>query len=79
MRSRIRCGILMNMRERKKTAHLFDSRLSLLQFFLQGSVCLFACGMIAASAVSFADMLLPRIMTFTVDSVIGDLEPRLSP
>lgn len=79
MRSRIRCVILVNMRNREKTEKSFENRLSLLQFFLQGSVCLFVSAMIAASAVSFADMLLPRIMTFTVDSVIGDLEPRLSP
>ena len=55
----------------------FSGRVSLLRFFLRGSIGTFALSVIFAAAVSFLDMLLPRIISFTVDSVIADQAPDL--
>ena len=44
----------------------------LLAGFLKGSLHLFIYSMLCAGAVSFLDMLGPRVISFTVDSVIGD-------
>ena len=49
----------------------FPNDLSLVRFFLRGSVGYFVMSMISACLVSFFDMLSPRIVTFAVDSVIG--------
>ena len=42
-----------------------------MRFFLRGSKRVFVVGMLSASFVSLLDMIVPRIITFTVDSVIG--------
>ena len=55
----------------------FDSPASLIIYFLRGSAGLFLLSMVFASAVSFLDMVLPRIISFTVDSVIADKAPDL--
>ena len=55
----------------------FDGRISLLRYFLRGSIGTFALSVLFAAAVSFLDMLLPRIISFTVDSVIADQAPDL--
>ena len=55
----------------------FDSRISLLRYFLRGSIGTFSLSVLFAAAVSFLDMLLPRIISFTVDSVIADQAPDL--
>ena len=52
-------------------------RLSLLRYFLKGSTPYFFCSMLFAAAVSLVDMVGPRIISFTVDSVIGDKAPQL--
>ena len=55
----------------------FDSPVSLIAYFLRGSTGWFLLSMVFASAVSFLDMVLPRIISFTVDSVIADKAPDL--
>lgn len=49
----------------------YESSGSMIRFFLKGSFRIFLAGMLFAAAVSFLDMVLPRIISFTVDSVIG--------
>ena len=49
----------------------------LLRQFLRGSTPVFAASMIFAALVSFLDMVGPRLISFTVDSVIGDKPPQL--
>ena len=53
------------------------SNLSLIRYFLQGSMRYYALSMLCACMVSLFDMLSPRIITFTVDSVIGTQAPDL--
>ena len=55
----------------------FPDSLSLIRYFLKGSIPVFVLSMLFATAVTFLDMLLPRIISFTVDSVIGDKEAQL--
>ena len=55
----------------------FESPASLIAYFLRGSKWIFLLSMVFASAVSFLDMILPRIISFTVDSVIADKAPDL--
>lgn len=50
---------------------------ALLRAFLRGSAPIFALSMIFAALVSFLDMVGPRLISFTVDSVIGDKPPQL--
>ena len=59
------------------TQQKFESSASLIFFFLKGSAGIFLLSMAFASAVSFLDMILPRIISFTVDSVIADKAPDL--
>ena len=59
------------------TQQRFASPYSLISYFLKGSAGIFLLSMIFASAVSFLDMVLPRIISFTVDSVIADKAPEL--
>ena len=54
-----------------------SGRWALLRLFLRGSLPLFACSMLCAALVSFLDMLGPRVISFTVDSVIGNKAPAL--
>lgn len=55
----------------------FESPYALIRYFLKGSVRIFAVSMVFAAAVSLFDMILPRIISFTVDSVIGTRTPDL--
>ena len=68
-------------KDRERTAEgsreLYSSPLSLIRHFLKGSLVIFLFSMIFSAAVSFLDMILPRIITFTVDSVIGEKAPDL--
>lgn len=50
----------------------FPTKVSLVRFFLKGSLRFFALSMLCACGVSLLDMIGPRIISFTVDSVIGD-------
>ena len=59
------------------TQQKFESSASLIFYFLKGSAGIFLLSMAFASAVSFLDMILPRIISFTVDSVIADKAPDL--
>lgn len=52
---------------------------SLLMFFLQGSWRFFLLSIVASIAVTALDMLSPRIISFVVDSVLGDTPSSLSP
>ena len=63
--------------ETRKEGVPFPTRLSMLRFFLKGSKRCFVWSMLSACIVSLLDMLNPRIMIFTVDSVIGNREPDL--
>ncbi len=57
--------------EQKSAPQRFPDSLSLVRFFLRGSVRFFVLSMLCACMVSFLEMLSPRIVTFAVDSVIG--------
>ncbi|MBQ6385492.1 MAG: ABC transporter ATP-binding protein [Lachnospiraceae bacterium] len=63
--------------ETRKEGVPFPTRLSMLRFFLKGSKRCFVWSMLSACIVSLLDMLNPRIMIFTVDSVIGNRKPDL--
>ena len=65
------------MKETGKGQNQFKSSASLVMYFLKGSAGFFLLSMIFASAVSFLDMVLPGMISFTVDSVIGDKTPSL--
>ena len=65
------------MKETGKEKNQFNSSASLVIYFLKGSTGFFLLGMVFASAVSFLDMVLPGMISFTVDSVIGDKTPNL--
>lgn len=65
------------MKEFNENRQHFDTPLSLIRYFLRGSIGVFVLSMVFASAVSFLDMILPRIISFTVDSVIADKAPDL--
>ena len=55
----------------------FGSGLSLVLFFLRGSIGSFVLGIIFAFLVSLLDLLNPKIISFTVDSVIGSEPAKL--
>ena len=55
----------------------FDSPVPLILYFMRGSKGLFILSMVFAAAVSFLDMVLPGLISFTVDSVIDDKAPDL--
>ena len=61
----------------EKERQSFRSPASLIAYFLKGSIGIFCLSMVFASAVSFLDMVLPRIISFTVDSVINNKAPDL--
>ena len=65
------------MKNTREGQPYFDTPVSLIRYFLQGSSGGFVLSMLFASAVSFLDMVLPRIISFTVDSVIADQAPDL--
>ena len=53
----------------------FETKLRMLGFFLRGSLKYFALSVFFTLLVSLLDMINPRIISFTVDSVIGNREP----
>ena len=65
------------MNKRTDGQQYFDTPVALIRYFLKGSIGVFVLSMVFASAVSFLDMVLPRIISFTVDSVIADKAPDL--
>ena len=54
--------------ERKR----FEAKTQMVSFFLNGSKKYFLLAIISGCLVSFMDMINPRIIGFTVDSVLGD-------
>ncbi len=64
------------MQDRNKTKR-FKNNFSLIRFFIKGSLLDFLISMLFAFLVSLFDMLNPRIIMFTVDSVIGGSETDL--
>ena len=50
---------------------------SMLFYFLRGSVHFFIISILSAFLVTLAEMLMPQLIRFTVDSVIGSAEPDL--
>ena len=52
---------------------MFKTKRQLILYFLRGSKHLFFFAAVFAALVSFFDMITPKIIAFTVDSVIGDL------
>lgn len=62
---------------KEKRQPKFNSPVSLIIYFLRGSIGIFLLSMVFASAVSFLDMVLPRMISFTIDSVIGKRAPEL--
>ena len=65
------------MNKRTDGQQYFDTPVALIRYFLKGSIGVFVLSMVFASVVSFLDMVLPRIISFTVDSVIADKAPDL--
>ena len=65
------------MNKRTDGQQCFDTPVALIRYFLKGSIGVFVLSMVFASVVSFLDMVLPRIISFTVDSVIADKAPDL--
>ena len=57
----------------------FKNNRSLVLYFLRGSKRYFAGSAVFAALVALLDMLRPRIISFTVDSVIGTQEPSAGP
>ena len=55
----------------------FQTKRQMIWHFLKGSKAFFAAGMIFAALVALLDMISPKIITFAVDSVIGDAAPAL--
>ena len=64
----------MHKKEKKQE---FDNSLSLICYFMRGSMGLFLLSMTFAAVVSFLDMIMPKMISFTVDSVIADKAPDL--
>lgn len=64
------------MQDRNKPKR-FKNNFSLIRFFIKGSLLDFLISMLFAFLVSLFDMLNPRIIMFTVDSVIGGSETDL--
>ncbi len=60
-----------------KNTERFKNNFSLIRFFIKGSLLDFLISMLFAFLVSLFDMLNPRIIMFTVDSVIGGSETDL--
>ena len=65
------------MKEKKERQQKFKSPAALVIYFLRGSLGFFILSMVFAAAVSFLDMVLPGMISFTVDSVIGNKAPDL--
>ena len=55
----------------------YRTKTSLILYFLQGAKRYFALSLLFAAMVSLLDMISPKIISFTVDCVIGSAEPRL--
>ena len=55
----------------------FDTKRQLILYFMKGSVRFFVMSAVFAAMVSLLDMLRPRVISFTVDSVIGTEAPDL--
>ena len=55
----------------------FPTRISLVVYFLKGNLHYFALGVLFSTLVSVFDLINPKIIGFTVDSVIGDKAPAL--
>ncbi len=66
------------MKETKETNEKrFPTRRSMLMFFLRGNIRFFVLSVILAVLMSALDLVNPRIIAFTVDSVLGDKEPEV--
>ena len=55
----------------------YRTKTSLILYFLQGAKRYFALSLLFAALVSLLDMINPKIISFTVDSVIGSADPKL--
>ena len=55
----------------------YRTKTSLILYFLQGAKRYFALSLLFAALVSLLDMISPKIISFTVDSVIGSADPKL--
>ena len=55
----------------------FDTKRQLILYFMKGSIRFFVMSAVFAAMVSLLDMLRPRVISFTVDSVIGTEAPDL--
>ncbi len=55
----------------------FPTRRSMLMYFLKGNIRFFVLSVILAVVMSGLDLINPRIIAFTVDSVLGDKEPEV--
>ena len=55
----------------KKDALRFPTNISLILFFLRGSILYFTAGAVFACLVALFDLIIPRLIQYTVDAVIG--------
>ena len=53
------------------------NKATMILYFLQGSVHFFVISILSAFGVTLLEMLVPQLIRFTVDSVIGSAEPDL--
>ena len=60
------------MSEQKTKTELFPTRMGLIMYFLEGSKRFFVSSMIFACLVSLLDLINPKILGFTVDSVLDN-------
>ncbi len=63
--------------EQSTTKQLFETKGRMLGYFLKGSLKWFALSVLFTLFVTLMDMINPRIIAFTVDSVIGDKPAKL--
>ncbi len=62
----------------KDNKERFPTRVHLVVYFLKGNLRFFVLSVLFASFVSVFDLINPKIIGFTVDSVIGDRQPELT-
>ena len=62
----------MNNRTKKQTRTVHYTKSGLLKYFLKGSVGLFLTAVAAGMVITFFAAVIPKIIGFTIDSVLGD-------
>ena len=66
------------MKESRNTTGQFNSRAGMIAWFMRGSMRFFVLSVVFSCVVSLADLIAPKIIQYTADSVIGS-EPLNAP